>query len=306
MTSQIVVKNAHTIGSISKRARNRLLRQVAPSMAQRLPNFSRQQLKRPIFLIGCHRSGTTLLGRLLDMHRDVANWTEANEIWDPHWFPWHEGNLTTRPPLEYDPQRFINRWWQQNEGRMDEIRAAFGAYQFLHRKSFFMNKSPYNVFRLPQLRAHFPHARFVYIIRDGRAVVDSHVRKTLVEGHLREWPRAERERFQASTAALAEQLACYWKESVEEVAKQKVALQLEEQKLIYTTTYERLCTDYITVLNEICAFLGLAPDRFLPGFHEQDVHSMNHKWRQKLDDEALSRIMAAMQPTLSQYHYGVD
>ncbi len=292
------VANAQDIGSMPKRARNAIIRRGAPTLAKTRPEFAMKQLKRPIFILGCHRSGTTLLGRLLDMHKDIANWTEANEIWDPGWFPWREENLD-KPPLEYDPAGFMARWWSENEHRMDEIKAMFGAFQFLHSKPTFMNKTPYNVFRIPQLVEHFPDARFVYIMRDGRAVVNSHTKKIIHEEHLKEWPPKERELFEQSTAALAEQLGRYWKASVDEVTHQNEVLGLEEKGVMYSTTYTNLCDDTMGVLTEICEFLDLAPDRFLEGIEDQNITNSNTKWRKGLDDETVERMVAAMEPALT-------
>ena len=196
---------------------NRVTQQLSPKVAKSFPEFSQKQLKNPIFLIGCGRSGTTLLARLLGMHRDIANWSEANEILDPEWYPWRPTNhhLT---PMEYDPVAFTKRWWLDAQNRQDEIKAIFGAYQWLQRKAYFLNKSPFNTFRIPHLLEIFPNARFIHLSRDGRAVAYSYARKLQAENKLKEWPEPQRTLFRESFEEFAIQISLFWKSNLEEVA----------------------------------------------------------------------------------------
>lgn len=39
-----------------------------------------RNVKKPIILLGCARSGTTLLGSILEQHPDVAYWVEPRPI----------------------------------------------------------------------------------------------------------------------------------------------------------------------------------------------------------------------------------
>ena len=122
------------------RLRHRGCVTLARKMARLAPGFAKSRLCRPVFLIGCGRSGTTLLNNMLRLHRDIATWSEANDILDPDWYPWRESSAR-RPPMEYDPQEFTRDWW--NNVRGDDIRSCFGAYQWLQRKPVFVNKSPF-------------------------------------------------------------------------------------------------------------------------------------------------------------------
>ncbi len=45
------------------------------------PSSEKRKLDRPIILIGSPRSGTSLLGRLLAAHPDVAHWKEPRMVW---------------------------------------------------------------------------------------------------------------------------------------------------------------------------------------------------------------------------------
>ena len=76
---------------------------------------SAHPLRRPVFVIGMTRSGTSLLTRLLARTTALATWSEANEMWDPAGYPW-EADRVRRPLWSLDPQ-----------GYTDALRATDGA-----------------------------------------------------------------------------------------------------------------------------------------------------------------------------------
>jgi hypothetical protein len=119
------------------------------------------------FLIGCGRSGTTLLGELLGtmpgvhyLHEPYAAWAAVDPRLD-------FSGLYTAPPHQVfmdadDVDRLVR-------GRFERI--------FLRRGprggSLIVEKTPTNSFRIPYLCSLAPQARFIHILRDGRAVVRS-------------------------------------------------------------------------------------------------------------------------------------
>ncbi len=115
-------------------------------------------LDRPIILIGSPRSGTSLLGRLLAAHPDVAHWKEPRMVWSTgnQHLPddvLHKEHLTPEIAAEID-QRFAD--FLINKG-----------------KSRFSEKTPSNMLRLPFIRALYPECKIVHIYRDPRPVVAS-------------------------------------------------------------------------------------------------------------------------------------
>ena len=275
---------------------------LSAKIGRSFPYFFAKKLKRPIFIIGCGRSGTTLLSEILGKHRDVAHWSEANDIWYPQWHPWRPENID-KPPLEFDPVGFTNQWWQQNENRQLEIKAMFGAFQLLGQKSFFLNKSPYNVFRIPYLLQMFPEARFIHIIRDGRAVVFSYARKLQDEDKLKEWPTEQRLLFTNSFQDFIVWLAEFWKKNLEEVSKQDQASKLREKGLLFELSYEELCANPVATVGDICNFLDLPKDGLDLSSTRKRPSSQNQKWRDGLEAGLVARISLKMQPLLQQRGY---
>lgn len=127
----------------------------------------RYRSDKPIIVVGgSERSGTTLLRAVIDSHPDVAMGPET-------WL------FVYRPDVDLLSEEYgIAR---------DELRAmcsrSSGLPEFIDRfsewycaatgKSRWGEKSPQNVLRLRYIWKHFPNARFVHIIRDGRDVVCS-------------------------------------------------------------------------------------------------------------------------------------
>jgi LPS sulfotransferase NodH len=117
---------------------------------------------RPIFVVGCPRSGTTLLFRLLRRHEALgAPHGEGHVLWNTFHHPrgsgWSSDRVTTVAPGE---RRYV----------YTGVRRLSGGARF-------MDKTPRNVLKVPYLAELFPGARFVLLKRNGPATVSS-----LIEG----------------------------------------------------------------------------------------------------------------------------
>jgi hypothetical protein len=286
---------------VSIRLRHRVCVRVAKELARLAPGFAASQLRDPVFLIGCGRSGTTLLNNMLRLHRDIATWSEANEVLDPEWYPWRPSSAR-RPPLEFDPHEFTRDWWHSIPAGGDRIRSCFGAYQWIQHKRVFVNKSPFNTFRIPHLLELFPSSRFIYITRDGRAVVYSYARKITRQKKLAEWPEPQRTQFRESFDELLIWLSNFWKACHEEVCQQDADLHLTNRGVMMTLRYEELCAHPEVVLDQICQFLDIDAARFVrQAFTEVELRDSG--WREALPPEVVERMIAAMQPALTELHY---
>lgn len=140
-----------------------------------------------VFVVGCPRSGTTLLQRMLDNHPQLA---VAN---DTHFVPAALKGVTPRPGLPLT-QEIVERvrHFRTRAGKgfdrlelpadaLDRAAASAGTYPELVRalysefaelrgKPLAGEKTPDYVRHLLLLRALFPWAKVVHLIRDGRDV----------------------------------------------------------------------------------------------------------------------------------------
>ena len=277
---------------LSHRLKNLHVR-LAMLLGRRWQAAFAHRLRNPVFVVGTARSGTTLLAWLLGDRPEVAEWSEANQLWDPSWFPWTP-EMAEEPPFELDPRAFTERWWRENRGRGREIRASFGAFQSLAGRPVFVNKSPFHTFRVRQVLELFPEARFVHVVRDGRAVVLSYARHLLARGKLREWPAEWRQRVERSPEPLYELLAHLWCESLCEVDGAARDLGLAADGKMLRLRYEDLAEDPDGTVSGLDSFLGLTAGRSL----RRQIASRNYKWRQAFSPETLARLESIMGPHL--------
>ncbi len=119
-------------------------------------------VNKPLFIIGTGRSGSTVLGLVLSMHKDIAFLNEPKALW--HSVYKNEdliGSYTDRPALyrlkKEDASEIIIR----------ELRRIYSAYEFITGHKRVLDKYPELIFRIGFVRAIFPDARFIFLVRNG-------------------------------------------------------------------------------------------------------------------------------------------
>lgn len=112
-----------------------------------------------VFVLGCARSGTSILGETLAAHPDVHFCFEDNLIWDRA-FPNRPDDRLTAADVSACSVRTVL------EERMAHLIAEADG-------STIVDKNPKHTLRVNFLAELFPEARFVHILRDGRDTVAS-------------------------------------------------------------------------------------------------------------------------------------
>jgi len=108
-----------------------------------------------IFILGSPRSGTTLLGEMLDKHKDISQWYEPYFVWDRHFRDYPHDERTA-----HDATPRVRR----------QIQNDFVTFKRAMGSKLVVDKSPRNSLRVPFIQKIFPHARFITMTRDGRDV----------------------------------------------------------------------------------------------------------------------------------------
>jgi omega-hydroxy-beta-dihydromenaquinone-9 sulfotransferase len=307
--------------------------------------LSDRSLDSPLFLVGMPRSGTTILFEVLAAREDLA-WFSGHlqrspgrpalaalsRLADltPRMRRAVSRSDQARPALERLRVGPVEAYplWQRCCGerfRYDYLlgaratpaergcmRATVNAVLRYHGKPRFAAKIT-GPARIGYLTSIFPEARFVHVVRDGRAVVQSlmkvefwQARDRMTtpawENGLGEADLADWERYDRAPLALA---AVQWRRVVE--AAREEARDLAPDRYA-EVRYERFVADPHAVLDDIAAFCGLAPSPRAARFLDSrfDLRDMNYQWRTRLDDEQIGMLNDLMGATLAAFGYALD
>ena len=139
---------------------------------------------RPIFIVGCERSGTTLLASLFDRHSQVAAPPETQLFYDATLAALARAaggthaelmdTLLAQPrmaDLQLDRGRVLARFEAHPAQVAWLYRAALEEYASSRGKPLVVEKTPQHLLHVAVIRRFFPQARFICIVRDGRDVV---------------------------------------------------------------------------------------------------------------------------------------
>jgi hypothetical protein len=292
----------------------------------------------PLFLVGPARSGTSLLYKIFCMHPQasyVCNWLARYpsftrlaalnrlprtrpELQRSVWFGQDGANAYVygrrRPlrermfpmPVEGEPLFAACGIPDRGEPRYparsaDALRSAVGKIDAASGGSIFVNKRIANIRRIPFLAETFPNARFVSLVRDGRAVALS---LSTVDW----WPTHHVASYGGTPTEWAAAGGDPWelcaRNWVEELEAMEEGLARVAPSRILRLTYEQLVAEPIRELDRIAAFGGFGDDAT---WHERvaalSFPDRNERWRATLDPEALATIERVQELTLKEYGY---
>jgi protein-tyrosine sulfotransferase len=135
----------------------------------------------PVIVGGCGRSGTTLLRVILDSHANICCGPESS-LFLPLWPSARK--LASRFEM---PEREVAELMDACASQAEFVDRFFARYSERRQKPRWAEKTPRNILHLDYLFDHFPNARFVHMIRDGRDTICSlrtHPRHKVVDGQL--------------------------------------------------------------------------------------------------------------------------
>jgi hypothetical protein len=141
-----------------------------------------------IFVVGCPRSGTTLVQSLLAAHPHLTGFTESHffdKAFKPMWPPRYRLRGDIQPWVrQFLAENELDPHWLDGLGRPQTQRTfatdvAANLISLLDRAARHRNaqgwveKTPDHVFRIPLLQHVAPKARFVHVIRRAEGVLPS-------------------------------------------------------------------------------------------------------------------------------------
>lgn len=270
---------------------------------------------RPVFIVGCPRSGTTLLQRMLDAHPDVAVAPETffvRRFWQRRAdygdlahdaaFARLLDDVTALPAfaeMGLDAEAFVRDATQRERTYAAVFRQLLQQFARKQGARVVGEKTPNHVLYLSTLHTFFPEARFIHLVRDARAVANSWRSVPWTSG--RRWRDAE-----------------VW---VEYVAAGRAAESWLDAALA-SVRFERLVQAPESVLRHLCQMLELAFDPAMLAYHEQAPQGVNvarepwkakttapidpavaGRWRQQLTPGQVAEIEAVAADEMQNWGY---
>ena len=297
----------------------------------------------PVFLVGPARSGTSLLYKLLCMHPEAAwisNWLarvpaatplsalNRSTRHAPHarrrvWFGEDGSNAYVYGrrreirdrlfpmPHEGEPvyaAAGIPQFEELDDAAADaaaaRLRATVAAVRRGAGAPVFVNKRIANNRRVPLLLRVFPDARFISLVRDGRAVAMSLSKVDWWPGSIVWWYGDTPERWAAEGRDPWAMCARNW---VEELHAVEGGLADAPGGQVRSLSYESFLDDPASTLRSLADFAGLAPNRVW----ERSVRALgfpdrNEAWRTRLDDDAVRTITEIQSDELRKHGYALE
>jgi hypothetical protein len=291
-----------------------------------------------IFILGPARSGTTLLYKGLCLHPEVAfisNWRSRFSRVPPAamlnrvarrmpsrqrraWFdggsnayvygsPRRLGDRLFPTPVEGEPvytRAGVPRPGGPEPAGVDPavaLPAAFDSIRSLGRGSCLVSKRIANNLRVPLLHRIFPDARFVVLIRDGRAVADSLSRVDWWESSFVWWYGGTPAGWRIEGRDPWEMCARHW---VEELSVMEEGLRTVPDDHVIRLRYEDLVENPTRAFERVAAFGGLPRD---PGWRRSlaslPILDQNEGWRTRLEPSVVERITTIQRTELQRYGY---
>jgi hypothetical protein len=292
---------------------------------------------KPILLLGPGRGGTTLLYKILSLHKDAAFVSN----FDTH----ASATLLARPALQLSrmSRNLRRRAWFSPEGQaylrsrsmlkrlvpapvegeelysscgitLDEyldagerkthqaLRNTFAGVQKRHRGSVVLLKRTANNRRIPLLHAAFPECRTIVLWRDGRAVTASLLEVHWWLDHRVWWAGGKTPReMNLSRQGSIEAAATNWVKEVEAI---ETGLARADARPVMQVRYEEVLARPEKTIAPLLEFIGLkVTDEFLRELRSLGLRPASERWRSSMAATEIGLIERIGQSQLHRLSY---
>jgi hypothetical protein len=283
------------------------------------------ELKPPIILLSNTRSGSTIVQTVMATHPEIVQWYEPRTLW-----------LCADPGRRHD--EFDGKDATDKVKRY--IRKRFLKFQKQHGNRVVLEKTPANILKIPYVRAIFPEATFLFIVRNpfcfissvelkwqrtlsnkgilrrlkstpviqlhhyaGRLFMQQFSKRVLRRKYQSIWgPRYKGIEQDLKTHDLLTVIARQWSECSRKAEKD---LALFGNGQILRLKYEEFVEDPISDIERICAHSGLVMTSQMVRAAKEWVKSDRQgRWR-RFDPRDLAKILPEIQDEMHRHGYEV-
>jgi sulfotransferase family protein len=285
-------------------------------LVKRLPMV--RKVHAPVFVLGTGRSGTTVLGKILGMHRDMLFLNEPKALW-------HSACRLDDVMGSYQLGEASYTLDSKDADTVTakHIRKLYSYALLITGSGRVLDKYPEMIFRVPFVRSIFPDAKLLFLIRNGYDALRSIAtwsgragRQT--PGGMEDWWGLDGRKWRLlvrdvvakdeGLADRAEAIAGLTRHedraAVEWVVTMRTGLRLMEEQsgLLHEVRYESLCGDPEAVLRGLCDTCDLRDDPKFLAYAKRTLSRVPARTATELDPV----IHDVFKDTMRRLDYPVD
>ncbi|MBK9423771.1 MAG: sulfotransferase [Bacteroidetes bacterium] len=242
--------------------------------------------KKPVFITGTGRSGSTILGMVLSVHHQLGFMNEPKAIWN---VAHHEDDLIGS--YSKTEGRFYLTAADADVSVKQKVLGIYSTFLRLTGENFVVDKYPEMIFRIPFLNAIFDKPKFIFLYRNAAETISS-TAKWSADHHdasaSENWWGIENRKWKLILNQLVpadEYLAPHQhlingltsesdKAAVEWILTMNQGLKMMQQfpDQVLPVSYEALTTNATATLEKINQFCGLESDSGMLNYAQKVLH----------------------------------
>lgn len=289
---------------------------------------SQEKIKRPIFIIGTGRCGSTIFYRLMANHPETAFISNLNVKFPNRPLLWRMNTVLGRLPLRmgllkpseayplFDGAfpgysktcRTLGKRDVSDKVRQKTKSLVKNATKYQTGSRFLYKYTGWS--RIGFFNDIFFKPLFIHIIRDGRDVAYSLLNVDFWQGWRgpQNWrwgklPEPYRKEWEQSGRSYSVLAGIQWKMILDEYEESKKEI---EDERIHRLRYEDLVKSPYESLSQISDFAGLSwGQTFEQRVNKYDLQSANGRWRENLPKNEKQRLEGCLEGHLQKYGYEV-